>query len=183
MRRLLLILPLGLFVVLAVAFAAQLIRGRDPSKLPSALIDRPAPSFALAALSSAKPGLSSTDLRGQVTLVNVFASWCGPCIIEHPVITRLAREERIPVVAINYKDKPEDAVAWLRRFGDPYARIGIDPEGRTAIEWGVYGVPETFVVDADGHIRYRHVGPLSPRDAAEKILPLVRDLQRRAGVS
>jgi cytochrome c biogenesis protein CcmG/thiol:disulfide interchange protein DsbE len=182
-RRLLLILPLGLFVVLTVAFGAQLIRGRDPSKLPSALIDRPAPQFALPALSPAKPGFSTADLRGQVTLVNVFASWCAPCIVEHPVITRLAREERIPVIAINYKDRPEDAVAWLARMGDPFALIGVDPEGRASIEWGVYGVPETFVVDAEGRIRHRHVGPLSPKEAAETIVPMVRDLQRRAGVS
>ena len=178
MRRLLLILPLGLFVVLAIAFGAQLIRGRDPAKLPSALIDRPAPQFALPALSQAKPGFSTADLRGQVTLVNVFASWCAPCIVEHPVITRLAREERIPVIAINYKDRPEDAVAWLARMGDPFARIGVDPEGRAAIEWGVYGVPETFVVGRDGTIRHRHVGALLDDTVARVLAPMVARLER-----
>jgi cytochrome c biogenesis protein CcmG/thiol:disulfide interchange protein DsbE len=146
--------------------------------LPSALIDRPAPEFSLPPVLDSVPGLSTADLKGQVSLVNMFASWCAPCRVEHPVLLRLKEEGRVTVFGIDYKDKPEDVKAWLGRLGNPYTRLGADLEGRVAIEWGVYGVPETYVIDREGRIRYRHVGPLQPRDLEEKILPLLKELQK-----
>ena len=111
-------------------------------------------------------------------MVNVFASWCIPCRVEHPIITRLAERDDVAVFGLNYKDKPEDAKAWLAELGDPYDRIGADRDGRVGIDWGVYGVPETFVVGRDGRIRYKHVGPLTAEAVAERILPLVEELRR-----
>ncbi|NYZ15340.1 DsbE family thiol:disulfide interchange protein [Azospirillum sp. RWY-5-1] len=176
MRRLLFILPLLLFVGVAVAF--YLGFNRDPREIPSVLIDKPVPEFALPALPGYKQGLATADLKGDVQLVNVFASWCVPCKIEHPVITRLSREQGVPVRAINHKDKAEDAIAWLKRNGDPYAGIGQDLDGRVSIDWGVYGVPETFLIDRQGRIRYKHVGPLSPEVVERDILPLVKELRK-----
>ena len=175
MRRLIYLLPLLLFVGVGVAF----LRGfdRDPRDIPSALIDKPAPEFALPPLPGYKEGLSNATLKGDVTLVNVFASWCIPCKAEHPVITRLAREQGVTVRAINHKDKAEDAIAWLKRNGDPYASIGVDLDGRTSIDWGVYGVPETFLLDRQGRIRFKHVGPLTPQVVEEQILPMVKHLR------
>ncbi|WP_029010336.1 DsbE family thiol:disulfide interchange protein [Azospirillum halopraeferens] len=180
MRRFLFLLPLVLFVGVGVAFFLGF--GRDPRAIPSVLIDKPVPEFALAALPGRDKadarGLATADLRGDVTLVNVFASWCVPCKVEHPIITRLAREEGITVHAINHKDKPADALAWLTRNGDPYDRVGADPDGRASIEWGVYGVPETFLVDREGRIRFKHVGPLTPAVVEETIIPLVKQLRK-----
>lgn len=176
MRRLLFVLPVVLLGLLAAM--AYLRLGKDPSVLPSALIDRPAPDFVLPPLLDGMPGLATADLKGQVALVNVFASWCAPCRVEHPVFLRLKEDGRVAIYGIDYKDKPEDATAWLQRLGNPYTRIGADRDGRAAIEWGVYGVPETFVIDREGRIRYRHVGPVQPRDLEEKILPLLAELQK-----
>ncbi|WP_343714162.1 DsbE family thiol:disulfide interchange protein [Inquilinus sp.] len=178
MRRLLFLLPLLLLVVLAVGVGTKLLSGSDPQALPSALIDKPLPTFDLAALPGRSDGLSTSDFGSQPMLLNVFASWCVPCLAEHPVITKLGREDGIPVLAINYKDKPEDALAWLRRNGDPYRRIGADVEGRTAIDLGVYGVPETFVIDKAGRIRYRHPGPLTPDIVDREIRPLLAELAK-----
>ncbi|WP_207485617.1 DsbE family thiol:disulfide interchange protein [Arenibaculum pallidiluteum] len=176
MKRLLFLLPLILFGVLAVYFAVGLTR--DPRAVPSALIDKPVPQFSLAPLEgSDAPGLATADLKGKVRLVNIFASWCAPCRIEHPVLMRLAREYGIEIAGINQKDKPADAREMLEREGNPFARIGADTDGRASIEWGVYGIPETFVVDRDGRIRYRHVGPIMPQDLDAKILPIIRELQ------
>jgi cytochrome c biogenesis protein CcmG/thiol:disulfide interchange protein DsbE len=175
MRRLAYLLPLVLFAVLVGYFAVGLTL--DPRKVPSVLIDRPAPEFSLPPVPGLGEGLSTADLRGRdVTLVNVFASWCAPCKIEHPLLLRLSREHGIPIHGINQKDKAEDVSAWLARDGNPYARIGADRDGRASIEWGVYGVPETFVVDADGRIRYRHVGPIMPQDL-DAILSVVREVR------
>lgn len=175
MRRLIYLLPLLLFVGVGVAF----LRGfdRDPRDIPSALIDKPAPEFALPPLPGYKEGLSNATLKGDVTLVNVFASWCIPCKAEHPIITRLAREQGVTVRGINHKDKAEDAIAWLNRNGDPYASIGVDLDGRVSIDWGVYGVPETFLLDRQGRIRFKHVGPLTPQVVEEQILPMVKHLR------
>ncbi|KAA0686678.1 cytochrome c biogenesis protein CcmG/thiol:disulfide interchange protein DsbE [Azospirillum sp. OGB3] len=175
MRRLIYLLPLLLFVGVGVAF----LRGfdRDPRDIPSALIDKPAPEFALPPLPGHKEGLSNATLKGDVTLVNVFASWCIPCKAEHPIITRLAREQGVTVRGINHKDKAEDAIAWLNRNGDPYASIGVDLDGRVSIDWGVYGVPETFLLDRQGRIRFKHVGPLTPQVVEEQILPMVKHLR------
>jgi cytochrome c biogenesis protein CcmG/thiol:disulfide interchange protein DsbE len=174
-RRLLFLLPVLLFLGLGAAFYTGL--GRDPRLVPSALIDEPAPEFELPPVAEdIAPGLSSTDLRGQVSLVNFFASWCPPCRVEHPVLMRLA-EQGIPVYGINKKDRPEQAVAFLDELGNPYARIGADPSGRASIDWGVYGLPETFIVGPDGRIAYRHVGPIMPQDVERVILPTIERLR------
>lgn len=175
MRRLIFLLPLVLFAALVAWFAVGLTK--DPSKLPSALIDRPAPEFALPALHEGGQGLSGADLKGGgAKLVNVFASWCAPCRVEHPQLMRM-EEEGIVIHAIAYKDKPEDSRRFLELLGDPFTRVGVDRDGRVAIDWGVYGVPETYVIDAEGRIRYRHVGPIMPQDM-DKMLTMVRDLSR-----
>jgi cytochrome c biogenesis protein CcmG/thiol:disulfide interchange protein DsbE len=174
-RTLLFVVPLGLFALLGLLLAIGLTR--DPSTLPSALVGKPAPDFALPPLPGRDAhGFASTDLGGQPALVNVFASWCVPFRIEHPLLVRLA-EQGVVIHGINYKDRPEDAKAWLAELGDPFRRIGADRNGRVGIEWGVYGVPETFVIDRDGHIAYRHVGPLQPRDLERTILPLLEKLK------
>ena len=178
MRRLPFLLPLLLLAAMAVWIGGLLLSGRDPHALPSALIDKPLPAFALAALPGRSDGVASTDFGGKPMLLNVFASWCVPCLTEHPVITKLGQEDGIPVLAINYKDNPADALAWLRRNGDPYLRIGADADGRTAINLGVYGVPETFVIDKAGRIRYRHPGPLTPDLVDTEIRPLLAELAK-----
>ena len=176
MPRLLFVLPLLLFGAIAAYFAVGLTK--DPRLLPTALKDKPAPEFALPALYPKKPGLAKTDLGGEVKLVNVFASWCVPCKVEHPVLMRYAERNITPLYGINYKDRKTDAVAWLKQLGDPYQRIGQDLSGRVGIEWGVYGVPETYVVDREGRIRYRHVGPVLPKDLEETLLPLIEELKK-----
>lgn len=180
-RRWLYLLPVGLFVVVVAALGWGL--GRDSSVLPSALVGRPAPDFALPPIPGRDAhGFSRADLgRGRPVLVNVWASWCVPCRAENPVLLRLAREEGVTIHGINYKDKVEDARRFLASLGDPFTLIGRDADGRAGIEWGVYGVPETFVVDGRGIVRYRHVGPLLPHDVDGKILPLLRELEAEAG--
>ena len=164
--RLLFLLPVLAFAGLAALFAVSLFSG-DPSTVPSALIGRPAPSFALEPLpglvTAARPvpGLSDADLKGQVTIVNVWASWCGPCREEHPQLIELAKDPAVKLVGINYKDNLENARRFLGQIGNPFAAVGIDPSGRAAIDWGVYGVPETFVVGPDGTIRHKQIGPLT----------------------
>lgn len=155
--------------------------GRDPSIIPSELIGRSVPDFELPPVPGRTLGLSSAHLLGQVALVNVFASWCVPCRLEHPLFLQLARDKVVTIHGINYKDPPEDAAKWLDTLGDPYTRTGADRDGRVAIDWGVYGVPETFVVGADGIIAHKHVGPVTEQALSETILPLVSLLQKRAG--
>ena len=176
MKRLLFVLPVLIFVGVGIGLAVGLTR--DPGVLPSALIDKDVPSFVLPPLEDHdKPGLQTADLAtGEVALVNVFASWCVPCRVEHPLLMRLA-EDGVPIYGINYKDRPADARAWLAELGDPFERIGMDRDGRVGIEWGVYGVPETFVVDAEGRIRHKHVGPLQAKDLETTILPMLAELQ------
>ncbi len=174
-RRLLFLLPVLAFLGISVGLAIGLTR--DPSTLPSALLDKPAPAFDLSTVPGRDgEGLSTDDLRGQVSLVNIFASWCGPCRVEHPLLARLA-DQGVTVHGINYKDNAEAARAFLEELGDPYRRVGFDESGRVAIDWGVYGVPETYVVNAEGRIVHRHVGPLMPRDVQETILPLLEELR------
>ena len=175
-KRLVFVVPLLLFGGLALLFATQL--GHDPKIVPSALIDREVPEFDLPPLKADKGGLSTADLKGRVALVNIFASWCIPCRAEHPILMDLSKRDDIAIYGINYKNKPEEAKAWLAELGDPYDRIGVDRNGRAGIEWGVYGVPETFVVDRDGRIRYKVVGPLTPREVKDTVLPLIRELAR-----
>ncbi len=171
-RRLLVLLPLVVFGALAALFLTRLIDG-DPSRVPSALIGRAVPAFDLPPLGGLTrdgapvPGLASADLAaGKVTVVNVWASWCVPCRQEHPLLVELARDPRVTVVGINYKDAPENARRFLGALGNPFARVGADENGRTGIDWGVYGVPETFVVAGDGTIRHKHIGPLTPEALA-----------------
>jgi cytochrome c biogenesis protein CcmG/thiol:disulfide interchange protein DsbE len=171
-RRLLYLIPVIVFAAVGIGLAVGLTR--DPGTLPSALLDRPVPAFELPALEGGD-GLSSADLKGRVSLVNVFASWCVPCRVEHPVLMRLA-QEGVPIFGINYKDPPDQAQAWLAELGDPFEKIGADRNGRVGIEWGVYGVPETFVVDAEGRIRHRHVGPIQARDLERTLLPILAEL-------
>jgi cytochrome c biogenesis protein CcmG, thiol:disulfide interchange protein DsbE len=175
-RKLIFLLPAALFAALVVAFAVGL--RHDPHLLPSALIDRPAPDFALPGLYESANGLTRNDLDGRVTLVNFFASWCAPCREEHSELMALARLRGVTLDGIAYKDKPEESRRFLERLGNPYRVIGVDRNGTTAIDFGVYGVPETYVVDATGHIRYRHVGPLTAEDVKRKISPLIQQLGR-----
>jgi cytochrome c biogenesis protein CcmG, thiol:disulfide interchange protein DsbE len=173
-RRLLFLLPVALFAVLVIAFAIGL--RHDPHLLPSALIDRPAPDFALRDLYEGANGLARKDLEGQVSVVNFFASWCAPCREEHSELMALGRLSTVTLDGIAYKDKPEDSRRFLDRLGDPYKHLGVDREGTTAIDFGVYGVPETYVVDSTGHIRYRQVGPLTAEIVKETILPMIERL-------
>jgi cytochrome c biogenesis protein CcmG/thiol:disulfide interchange protein DsbE len=173
----LVLLPLVVFAALAALFLFQLTLGGDPQKIPSALINKPAPDFSLPPVEGLSadgkpvPGFGREDLTGKVSVVNVFASWCVPCRQEHPLLEELATVDGIQLVGINYKDKPENARRFLGSLGNPYDLIGADSGGRTAIEWGVYGVPETFIVDADGMIRYKFIGPLSPSSYRDVFMP------------
>ena len=177
MRRILFLLPVVLFAVLAGYFALALRPDRDPHTLPSAMIDKPAPAFTLAGLGGAQ-GLDSAALGGRVVLVNFFASWCVPCRIEHPLLMQLADATKTPLYGIAYKDKPADTARFLDELGDPYKRVGLDEAGRTGIDFGVYGVPETYVVDKAGRIRLRHVGPLTAEAVAKELKPLIEELNR-----
>ena len=177
MRRLLFLLPLGLFLILAGYFVLALRPDRDPEALPSAMIDQPMPGFDLAALDGG-PRFSAAAVVGQVALINFFASWCVPCRTEHPLLMNISRQLGVPLYGIDYKDKPEDVARFLSELGDPYGRIGADRDGRVGIDFGVYGVPETYVIDKAGRIRLRHVGPLTPADVAKEIAPLVQALKK-----
>jgi cytochrome c biogenesis protein CcmG/thiol:disulfide interchange protein DsbE len=171
-RRWLALLPLAVFAALAGVFLLQLLSGRDSATVPSALIGEPAPQTALPPLEGVDlPGLFSEEFPGNVTLVNVWASWCAPCRQEHPMLMALAQDERIRVAGLNYKDRPEQARGFLSELGNPYDAIGVDWSGRTAIDWGVYGVPETFLVGSDGKILFKHVGPLTPDLVSTTLMP------------
>ncbi|MCH9808178.1 MAG: DsbE family thiol:disulfide interchange protein [Alphaproteobacteria bacterium] len=171
--------PLIVFLMLAAAFGYSLSTG-DPSKLPSALIGKPVPQTQFAALEGLKtkgtqiPGFASTELAdGQVRVINFWASWCVPCVQEHPLLIALQQRTGVPIFGVNYKDQPSAAKRFIGRYGNPYARVGIDPSGRNAIEWGVYGMPETFIVDGKGRIAYKHVGPISERSLLQDVIPAV----------
>ena len=184
------LLPLALFV----AIAGFLWKGLslDPGELPSPLIDRPAPAFSVATLprpasdvtagatnvpaSAAGDVFDSETMAGRVWLLNVWASWCGPCAQEHPQLVALTRMRDVPVVGLNYKDDPDAARAWLERYGDIFSDVLSDVEGSVGLDWGVYGVPETFVIDAAGQVRYKHVGPVLPDDLEGTLLPIIDEL-------
>ena len=171
-----LLIPLAIFLVIAVFLGVGLTR--DPRKLPSTMIDRPAPQFTLKQVSALDKTFSPADMKGQVWLLNVWASWCVSCRIEHPLLVELAKANVVPVIGLNYKDKVPEGIAWLAQNGDPYKLSIVDADGRVGIDWGVYGVPETFVVDKEGVIRYKQIGPLTVEALEKKILPLVRDLRK-----
>lgn len=171
-RRLLFLLPLLLFLALSAVFLMQLFSGKDSSLVPSALIGHVAPQTDLPPLEGMNlPGLSSDAFSGRVTLINVWGSWCLPCRQEHPLLMQLATDERVVIAGLNYKDKPENARRFLGDLGNPYDAIGVDQNGRAAIDWGVYGVPETFLVGPDGTIRYKHVGPFTPESIRSDLMP------------
>jgi cytochrome c biogenesis protein CcmG/thiol:disulfide interchange protein DsbE len=170
------LVPLLIFAALAVILGIGL--SLDPRKVPSPLIGKPVPEFSLPPVKGRTLGLASADLKGEVSLVNVFASWCVPCRQEHPIFMDLRKRGVVPIHGLNYKDKPDDAARWLDELGDPYTRTGADLDGRVAIDWGVYGVPETFLVDRDGRIAYKHIGPVTPQIMSEKLMPLIERLRR-----
>ena len=168
--------PVLIFVVIAVFLGIGLTL--DPRKIPSPLIGKPVPEFRLPPVQGRSLGLASENLRGEVSLVNVFASWCVACREEHPLMMRIARERLVPLHGLNYKDRPLDAKRWLDELGDPYTRTGADIDGRVGIDWGVYGVPETFVIDREGRIAYKHIGPVTPAALKDTILPLIEKLRK-----
>ncbi len=165
------LLPIAVFVLLAIVLGIGLTL--NPREVPSPLVGKPVPVFDLPPVKGRSAGLASRDLVGQVALLNVFASWCAACKEEHPVLVELARRNIVAIHGLNYKDKPDDAEAWLNRWGDPYTRTGADVTGEVGIDWDVYGVPETFVIDRSGSIAYKHIGPLTPAFVRETLLPMV----------
>ncbi|MEY2897345.1 MAG: hypothetical protein RL669_1614 [Pseudomonadota bacterium] len=168
--------PLAVFLVLAGFLYVGL--GLNPREVPSPLVDKPAPAFELAKLSQPDQTFSRDDMKGKVWMLNVWASWCTACREEHPLLVDIARQGTVPIVGLNYKDKPDAAKQWLAQWGDPYKLSVQDPVGRTGIEYGVYGVPETFVIDKNGVIRFKQIGPITPKVWQEKMLPLIRQLEQ-----
>ena len=169
------LLPLAVFLVLAAFLAIGL--KLNPREVPSPLIGKPAPAFRLPQLAQPARAFSEQDLKGKVWLLNVWASWCVSCMDEHPMLVELSRAGTVPIYGLNYKDQREAALAWLSRNGDPYTLSAMDPDGRVGIDYGVYGVPETYLIDKQGVIRYKHIGPITPQVLTTKILPLVKELQ------
>lgn len=170
------VIPLALFVVLVVFLAIGL--RHDPHEVPSPLIDKPAPAFQLAQLRDPSKNFSAEEMRGKVWLLNVWASWCVTCRDEHPLLLEYARSKAVPIYGLNYKDKREDALSWLGDLGDPYVLSVSDLDGRVGIDYGVYGAPETYLIDRDGVIRFKQVGPVTPDIWQKTIMPLVADLNR-----
>lgn len=179
-------LPLAIFAGLSLLLAIGLYIG-NPQEIPSVFIDEPAPPLNLEPLPGYKEeqgGLTNELLsQGQVSLVNVWASWCAPCRNENPALIAWARTHDVPIYGFNYKDEPADALAFLRDLGDPFAAIGVDPTGRTGIDWGVYGVPETFVIDGTGRVVYKHVGPLDEKSLRDIIEPAIREAEARTATA
>lgn len=176
MRRIVYLVPLAVFLVLAGYFWVGL--GKDPQIVPSVLIDQPVPAFALKPIKGRELGFSSDDLPGQVSLVNIFGSWCVACRIEHPFLTKLKADGVVPIYGIDWREKDADAgPAWLAKFGDPYTVVGDDPDSKAAIAFGVTGAPETFIVDARGVIRYKQIGPITPQIWERDLWPIVQKLR------
>jgi cytochrome c biogenesis protein CcmG/thiol:disulfide interchange protein DsbE len=178
MRSLRFVLPAAIFAVIAAFLLLGLKPGRDPREIPSPLIGKPAPVFELPLLSNAQKTWTPTSMQGQVWLLNVWASWCVPCLAEHPLLLQVARDGKLPVIGLNYKDEAGAATAWLAKHGNPYREVVADRAGRVAFDFGVYGVPESFLIDRAGVIRFKHVGPLTPDVMSRKVLPMVRELSR-----
>ena len=170
------LVPFAAFAAIAVLLAAGLTL--NPREIPSPLIGKPVPRFELPPVQGRALGLASTHLKGEVSIVNVFSSWCVSCKEEHPVFMQMKREGLLPIHGLNYKDRPEDAERWLGEMGDPYTRTGADLDGRVAIDWGVYGVPETFLIDREGRIAYKHIGPVTPKLLEETLRPMIAKLRQ-----
>jgi cytochrome c biogenesis protein CcmG/thiol:disulfide interchange protein DsbE len=170
--------PLGIFLVLVVFLGVGLTL--NPREVPSPLIGKPAPPFQLPQLHDPEKSFSQKDVAGKVWLLNVWASWCGPCRDEHPIWVDLAKSNVVPIYGLNYKDKRADSIAWLKRYGDPYVLSASDIQGRIGIDYGVYGVPETYVIDKQGVIRFKQIGPVTPAVLKDKILPLIAKLNQNA---
>jgi cytochrome c biogenesis protein CcmG, thiol:disulfide interchange protein DsbE len=166
-----------LLAVLALGVLLGVGLGLNPREVPSPFIGKPAPAFASPLLDDPARTLRPEDLRGQVWMLNVWASWCGACREEHPLLVRLARDSKVPIYGLNYKDDPRDAQEWLRRFGNPYTASLMDRDGHVGIDYGVYGVPETFVIDRQGIVRYKHIGPVTQEVWTSRLLPLIQSLQ------
>jgi cytochrome c biogenesis protein CcmG/thiol:disulfide interchange protein DsbE len=169
------IIPLVIFIVMAVFLAVGL--NLNPRDIPSPLIDKPAPAFSAPKLEAPSETLSQADMKGKVWLFNVWASWCVSCRSEHPILNQLAQQKAAVIVGLNYKDEPDAAKNWLTQLGNPYDVSIMDQDGRIGIDWGVYGVPETFVIDKKGVIRYKHTGPVTSQDVQAIFLPLIAKLQ------
>ena len=174
MKSLKFVIPLAVFIALAAFFAIGLTR--DPREVPSPFIGKPAPEFRLEQLSDAAAAFTPADMKGKVWLLNVWASWCVSCRVEHPLLVEMSKRNVVPIVGLNYKDKRDEGLQWLQRFGNPYSLSAFDVEGRVGIDYGVYGVPETFVIDKQGVIRYKQIGPITPEALEKHILPLIREL-------
>jgi len=170
------LLPLGLFIILVGFLAVGL--NRDPREVPSPLIDRPAPAFSVPQLGAPDRSFSPKEMLGKVWLLNVWASWCVSCREEHPVLVEYAKSTGITVIGLDYKDQREDGMRWLTRFGNPYVLSAFDADGRVGIDYGVYGVPETYVIDKNGTIRYKQIGPVTPDVMDKKILPMMKELEK-----
>lgn len=168
------LIPLGLFVALVALLGIGLTL--NPREIPSPLIDKPAPAFRLQQLTR-PDALSLDDMRGQVWLLNVWASWCVACREEHDTLVAFSRRGVVPLVGLNYKDKQPEALAWLSQHGDPYSTSIVDADGRVGIDYGVYGVPETFLIDRNGRIRYKHIGPLTPEAVERELMPRIKELK------
>lgn len=176
-KRWIYLVPLGISAGLVALFVIGL--GLNPRLIPSPLIDKPAPAFSLPKLYKPDEVFRQTDLKGEVSLFNIWATWCPSCKQEHPVLTQIAKTNEVPIYGLYYKDDPALGVDWLKRYGDPYRANAVDVDGRVGIEWGAYGTPETFVIDQQGIIRHKHVGPMSWKDWQETLLPLIRKLREQ----
>jgi cytochrome c biogenesis protein CcmG/thiol:disulfide interchange protein DsbE len=176
MKTLRFLIPVAIFATIG----WFLLKGldRDPRQVPSPLINKPAPAFSLPQLEQAG-NWSPESMRGQVWLLNVWGSWCAACVIEHPLLNELAENKVVPIVGLAWKDVPDNSIAWLRKYGNPYAVVVTDRAGQVAIDWGVYGAPETFLIDQQGVIRYKQIGPFTPEIIRDELLPMVRKLQSR----
>jgi len=169
------LLPVIIFLLIGILLAIGLTM--DPKLVPSPLIGKSVPEFSLPPVQGRKAGLSKESLMGEVSMVNVFASWCVACRQEHPLLLALSRKNIVPIHGLNYKDQPQEAADWLDSLGDPYTRTGADLDGRVGIDWGVYGVPETFIIDKNGRIAYKHIGPITRKSWDETLLPLIESLK------
>jgi cytochrome c biogenesis protein CcmG/thiol:disulfide interchange protein DsbE len=169
------VIPLVIFIGLVIVLAVGL--NRDPRLVPSPLIGKPVPAFELPRLSDPQKTFGVDDLKGKVSLLNVWASWCASCRAEHPLLVEVAKQAAVPIYGLNYKDKREDALHWLDSLGNPYTAVAFDADGKVGIDLGVYGAPETYVIDKNGMIAYKHIGPISGRDWEEKFLPLIQKLE------